>query len=158
MFDADPWLLNAPNGTLDLRTGELRPHRREDYITKLVPDSRSTRPPRARPGRRSCDRIFAGDAELIGFVRRLVGYALTGVDDRARPAGLLAAAGANGKSHASRSRCWSVLGPDYAMKAPPDLLMARPSESHPTERADLFGKRLVAAIETEDGSGSTRRW
>src|SRR5205814_8473029 len=26
MFDADPWLFNCANGTLDLRTGSLRPH------------------------------------------------------------------------------------------------------------------------------------
>jgi len=44
-----------------------------------------------------------------------------------------------------------VLGPDYAMKAPPDLLMAKRGESHPTERADLFGKRFVACIETGEG-------
>jgi putative DNA primase/helicase len=37
------------------------------------------------------------------------------------------------------------------MKAPPDLLMAKRGESHPTERADLFGKRFVACIETEEG-------
>ena len=32
-----PWLFNCKNGTLDLRTGELRPHRREDYLTKSAP-------------------------------------------------------------------------------------------------------------------------
>ena len=36
-LDANPWLLNCRNGTLDLRTGQLRKHRREDIITKLAP-------------------------------------------------------------------------------------------------------------------------
>ena len=36
-LDADPWLLNVANGTLDLRTGELRAHRPEDLLTKLAP-------------------------------------------------------------------------------------------------------------------------
>jgi hypothetical protein len=36
-MDRDPWLFNCANGTLDLRTGRLREHRREDYITKLSP-------------------------------------------------------------------------------------------------------------------------
>ena len=36
-FDRDAWLLNVQNGTLDLRTGELRGHRREDLLTRLVP-------------------------------------------------------------------------------------------------------------------------
>jgi putative DNA primase/helicase len=42
-------------------------------------------------------------------------------------------------------------GPDYSMKAPPDLLMTKHGESHPTERADLWGKRAVFCIETEAG-------
>jgi putative DNA primase/helicase len=36
-LDTDPWLLNCLNGTLDLRSGELRPHRREDLLTSLAP-------------------------------------------------------------------------------------------------------------------------
>jgi putative DNA primase/helicase len=36
-LDADPWLLNVANGTLDLKTGELRAHRREDLLTKIIP-------------------------------------------------------------------------------------------------------------------------
>jgi hypothetical protein len=36
-LDADPWLLNVENGTLDLRSGELRDHHGEDLMTKLVP-------------------------------------------------------------------------------------------------------------------------
>jgi hypothetical protein len=35
-LDVDPNLLNFQNGTVDLRTSELRPHQREDFITKLV--------------------------------------------------------------------------------------------------------------------------
>jgi putative DNA primase/helicase len=37
------------------------------------------------------------------------------------------------------------------MQAVSDLLMVKANEAHPTERADLFGKRLVATIETEEG-------
>ena len=36
-LDQHPWLLNVQNGTIDLRTGKLRPHRREDLITALAP-------------------------------------------------------------------------------------------------------------------------
>ena len=36
-FDADPMLLNVANGTLDLRTGELSPHRRGDLLTRITP-------------------------------------------------------------------------------------------------------------------------
>jgi len=36
-LDSDPWLFNCANGTLDLRTGQLREHRPQDMITKLSP-------------------------------------------------------------------------------------------------------------------------
>ena len=58
--------------------------------------------------------------------------------------------GSNGKSTILGTLI-DVFGPDYAMKCPPDMLMAKKTDSHPTDRADLFGKRLVVAIETEDG-------
>ena len=59
-------------------------------------------------------------------------------------------AGSNGKS-TILGALLDIFGPDYAMKCPPDLLMAKKSDSHPTDRTDLFGKRLVIAIETEAG-------
>ena len=43
-----------------------------------------------------------------------------------------------------------LLGPDYAMKAASDFLMVKKGDSHPTDKTDLFGKRLVACVETED--------
>ena len=58
--------------------------------------------------------------------------------------------GANGKSTFLNTLS-AMFGDDYAMKAPPELLMVKRGEAHPTERADLFGKRLVSCIETEDG-------
>ena len=58
--------------------------------------------------------------------------------------------GANGKSTIVETLL-KMLGSDYAMKAAPDLLMANRGESHPTDRADLFGKRFVACVETEEG-------
>jgi putative DNA primase/helicase len=58
--------------------------------------------------------------------------------------------GNNGKSTILEA-LMATFGLDYAMKAPPDLLMAKAHDGHPTDRADLFGKRLVVAIETEEG-------
>lgn len=148
VLDTDPWLLNCENGTLDLRSGELRDHDRDDFISKLAPvafDPAVTCP----VWESFLSVIFAGDAELIAYVRRLVGYCLTG-DTSEHILPFLHGTGANGKS----TLCETVLrllGPDYAMKAAPDLLMAKRGESHPTDRADLFGKRFVACIETEEG-------
>ncbi len=44
VLDSHPWLFNCQNGTLDLRTGELRPHRRGDFLTKLCPVDYPTEP------------------------------------------------------------------------------------------------------------------
>jgi putative DNA primase/helicase len=147
-LDADPWLLNVSNGTLDLRTGELRGHRKEDYLTKLAPvayDPDATCPRWLE----FLDRIFAGDYHLIAYLRRLVGYSLTGVV-RQHLLPFMHGLGANGKTTFIETLL-NLLGPDYSMKAAPDLLLARRNDSHPTERADLFGKRLVACVEVEEG-------
>ena len=81
-------------------------------------------------------------------MQRLAGYSLTGSRDHVLP--FLYGVGANGKSTLLNTLL-AMLGSDYAMKAAPDLLLAKHGEVHPTERADLFGKRFVAAVETEDG-------
>ena len=147
-LDCDPWALNVQNGTIDLRTAELREHRREDLLTKIAPvtfDAGANCP----TWRKALSDIFAGNESLMRYVQRLAGYSLTGiVRDHVLP--FLYGIGANGKSTLLNTLL-ALLGTDYAMKAAPDLLLTKRGESHPTERADLFGKRLVAAIETEDG-------
>lgn len=76
-FDRDPWLLNCTNGTLDLRTGELRPHSPADMLTKLVPVAYY---PSARSAlwERVLDEATGGDAEKLTFLQRAFGYAIAG--------------------------------------------------------------------------------
>ncbi len=146
-LDRDPWLFNCRNGTLDLRTGALRPHRRDDLITKVAPVDYDTNA--------ECpiwiaflQRIFDGNQELIDFVQLAVGYALTGVI-REHVLHVLYGGGANGKSTLLETVS-TMLG-DYAKHAAPGLLIKRRYEGHPTELADLRGARLVTAIETAEG-------
>jgi putative DNA primase/helicase len=147
-LDSDPWLLNVQNGTLDLRTGKMREHSRDDYITKIAP-VRFDRTARCPTWLSFLSVIFRGNAELIGYVQRLIGYSMTGsTAEHVLP--FAYGPGAGGKSTLCEATA-KLLGGDYAMKAPPDLLMAKRGESHPTERADLWGKRFVACIETEAG-------
>jgi P4 family phage/plasmid primase-like protien len=148
-LDRDPWLLNCVNGTLDLRTGELRAHRREDLITKLCPVTyeKSAKSPLWVE---TLERIFAGNQDLIRFWQRLCGYGLTG-STREQVLPILHGSGSNGKSTICNALL-GMLGPDYAMKATQKMMMMRRTESHPTELADLFGKRLVVTIETEEGA------
>lgn len=76
-LDTDPWLLNCPNGTLDLRTGELRPHSRGDYVTKLCPTAYNPRAKCPAWGQFLKD-VLREDEELIAFLQRVLGYGLTG--------------------------------------------------------------------------------
>jgi putative DNA primase/helicase len=146
-LDRDPMLLNVLNGTIDLRTGTLREHRREDLLTKLAPVSYD---PNATCPRwlQFLDRIMEGNDDLIAYLQRVVGYALTG-DVSEQCLWFFHGTGANGKS-TFLSTIMAMLG-DYGMQAVSDLLMTRKNESHPTERADLCGRRFVATIETEEG-------
>ena len=144
-LDADQWLLNCETGTIDLRRGQLREHCREDLITKLAPVKFD--PDAACPMfDRFLAHIMAEDDDFISFLQLVIGYSLTG-DVSEQVLIILYGSGANGKS-TFLNTLMGMLG-DYAMKASPDLLMKL--ESHPTEKTDLFGKRFVAAIETEEG-------
>jgi putative DNA primase/helicase len=144
-LDQDHMLLNVRNGTLDLRTGELREHRREDLITKLAPVEYD---PDAKCSlwEKTLKRNFAGDAKLIGFFQRLCGYFLTGdVSEKILP--VCYGKGDNGKTTIFNT-LYHMLGSDYAKETAQDLLLVKMGQSHPTELADLFGKRLVFSLES----------
>jgi putative DNA primase/helicase len=147
-LDADPWALNVQNGTLDLRTGTLQPHDPADLLTKLCPvpfDPTATCP----NWERMLDTIMRGHADLITFLQRAVGYSLTG-SVAEQVLFLLWGKGSNGKSTFLNALLDS-LGDDYSMQAPDGLLMVKHGDSHPTERADLHGKRFVSSVEVEEG-------
>jgi putative DNA primase/helicase len=147
-FDADPWLLTCLSGTVDLRTGELRPHRRADLITKIVPlylDRKAECPTWLQ----FLDRVFRGDVELIEFIQRAVGYSLTG-STQEQVLFLLHGTGANGKS-TFLEIVRALLG-DYAQQADFTTFLHRERESGPrNDLARLMGARFVAAAEVEDG-------
>jgi putative DNA primase/helicase len=149
-WDADPWLLNTPSGVINLRIGTSRPHRADDYMTKLtgaVPDG-------------SCsislwlnflDRVTGSDADLITFIQRMAGYALTGVTQE-HALFFFYGTGANGKTTLLNTMT-SCAG-DYHRTAPIETFTDSNNERHPTDLAGLRGARLVTAVETEEG----RRW
>ncbi|MER3439246.1 MAG: hypothetical protein C4346_17575, partial [Chloroflexota bacterium] len=145
-LDTNPWLLNVRNGTIDLRTGTLLPHRPEDMITKLIPIAYDPTAPCPR-WLRFLDEITNNNTTLVRFLQRAVGMSLTGiVSDHVlfMPYGT----GRNGKSTFLMTLL-HLFG-EYGAKAAPELLLAKSSDRHPTELADLFGKRFVVAIETAE--------
>jgi len=146
-LDCDPMLLNCANCTVDLRDGTAKPHDPTDHITKISPtiykaDARSD----------LWDdfllQIFDCDGKLIDWLQRVCGYALTGsVIEQLLL--VFYGTGANGKSTFLEA-IMHAMGEDYSMAAAPDFLMAKRGEIHPTERADLKGRRFVSCVETSD--------
>ncbi|MCC7172163.1 MAG: hypothetical protein IT459_17085 [Planctomycetes bacterium] len=148
-FDSDPWLLNCRNGTLDLRTLQLRPHRREDYITKLT---RVDYNPKATcPNWLSFLERILPDREVRDFVQQVFGWTVVG-EQREQYIVFLVGEGANGKS-TLLTAIQNTIGGDYAIQAAPEVLLTRRDRGHPTELADLFGVRI--AVCTEVGEGRT---
>jgi putative DNA primase/helicase len=147
-WDADPWLLNTPAGTVRLDTGALQPANREDYCTKIT----AVAPGGECPLWLSfLTGVTDGQVELQEFLQRMAGYGLTAITWE-HALFFLYGTGANGKS-VFLNTISGVMG-DYAKTAPIEAFIASSNDRHPTDLAGLQGARLVTAIETEEN----RRW
>ena len=130
---------------MDLRTRNIRATTPEDYMTKITAAA-----PKGTTvlWESFLKRITGGDQELQSFIKRMCGYALTGVT-REHALFFLYGTGANGKS-VFLNTISGVMG-TYAKTAPMDAFIATKNERHPTDLAGLLGARLVTAGEIEDG-------
>lgn len=145
-LDADPWLLNVQNGTIDLRTGRLYHHSQEDLITKVAGTAFS--PEAEAPTWLTFLERVQPDPEIRAFLQRAAGYSLTG-SVQEQVMFFMHGSGRNGKSTFANALL-ALLG-DYGTMGTPDLLLADRSDSHPTGLADLTGVRYVPTIEIEQG-------
>ena len=137
-MDADPFLLNCRNGTLDLRTMRLRPHDPADMLTKIA--GAAYEPDAAGPEFTKFLETVQKDQAMRDYLARLFGHALEGrVTEHILP--ILHGEGGNGKGTLI-ALLLRTLG-DYADAADPELLTARTFAAHPTGTADLFGLRLA---------------
>lgn len=147
VWDREPFLLGTPGGVVDLRTGESRPARTDDYITKLTAVAPGTS---AEPKLwlQFLEQATLGDQGLIRFLQQIAGYALTG-DVREHALFFSYGSGGNGKGvfvHTLKG-IWK----DHAIVAPMDTFTEARGERHPTELAMLRGARLVISEESELG-------
>jgi putative DNA primase/helicase len=149
-FDSDPWLLNTPGGTIDLRTATMRTADPADMCSRqtLVAPDFEMKSPLWNAFLLEATR---GDIALQEYLRRLAGYALTGRTDE-QMFGFLWGTGGNGKG-TFLNALFNILA-SYAEAAPMELFTASSYERHPTDLAGLVGARLVTAVETQAG----RRW
>ena len=146
IWDSDPWLLNVANGTIDLRTGSLRPHRQDDMITKISP-AEFDENARAPEWQRFLSEVVP-DLEVQSWLQRFLGYCLTG-SVREQKFSFWVGKGGNGKN-VMADAVIAAMG-EYAMIGAPDLLLEKKNEAHPTELADIEGRRLVLCSEIEPG-------
>lgn len=147
-FDADRLLLGTPGGTVDLRTGKLREARCSDMITKMTACAPAA--PGSRPERwlTFLHEIFDGDADLVAFMQRAAGYALTGLTTEHKLL-FLYGTGRNGKSVFlnTLTHIWA----DYARRAASETFLNTHGDKHATGLAGLQGARLVAGSELPVG-------
>jgi putative DNA primase/helicase len=164
-LDCDPWSLNVQNGTLDLRTGHLRPHQREDLLSKLIPlDYESAAP---------CPLFMAfiyrimGDGpsapadakerahRLVQYIQRLFGCAATGKAEKVL-AVFYGQMGNNGKTTLLTTISKALGDREYATQINIDSLMVDPkgvgnSNAVNADLADLQGARFVFTSEVDKG-------
>jgi putative DNA primase/helicase len=146
-FDSDPWLLNTPNGLVDLRTGTLKPA----DPAKLASKRTSCTPEfdRACPTWiRFLNETTGHDQEFIDYLQRFAGYCLTGLVNEQC---LLFVWGGGGNGKSVFLNVLSGILADYARVAPGDVFTQSFGERHSTEIAMLAGARLVVASEIEHG-------
>ena len=144
-LDLDDYLLNFDNCTVDLRTGEQRPHDREDYITKLIPRSYK---PKAKAERwtKFVNQIMGGEVEMTDYLQRVAGYTCNGSTNE-QVMFVFYGDGSNGKSTFAET-CRQALG-DYSQTVSDDFFMIKYQREHPTEIARLQGSRLVIGSESQ---------
>jgi putative DNA primase/helicase len=146
-WDRDTYLLGTPGGTVDLRTGIVRPGEPSDGITKstaVAPSTHTDCPEWDRFLRETT----GGDREMVRFLQQWAGYCLTG-DIREHALVFAHGPGGNGKS-VFLNTLTGIMA-DYSTPAPSDTFTVSIGDRHPTELAGLRGARLVAASETEQG-------
>jgi putative DNA primase/helicase len=152
-LDGDQWVLNCMNGTLDLKTGKLLPHQRDQFMTNILPVEYD--PSAECPNWIKFLNRIMQDAQgnerpgLVEFLQRAVGYALTG-SIKEQVIFFLYGSGKNGKSTFINT-IKDLLG-DYARQSSTETFMAKQNSGGATnDLARLKGARLVSAVESEEG-------
>lgn len=143
-------ILNVQNGIIDLRTGELMKHDRAFYCTKIA-NAEYHKDAKAPLWESFLRSITGDDQELITFLKRSVGYSLTG-STKEQCAFFCYGTGANGKS--TFLDIISELLGDYAMNCQPETIMMKStmSQAAASDIARLKGARMVTTVEPAEGA------
>jgi putative DNA primase/helicase len=147
-LDAQPMLFNAANGTIELESGQLREHRREDLLTRITPVSYEPGV-RAQLWEASLRRATGSDPELAAFLKRAFGYSLTGYVSEDK---LFFAHGPTATAKSSMLEAIKQALGEYAMTADFETFLKRRGEAGiRNDVARLNGARLVVSVEVDEG-------
>jgi putative DNA primase/helicase len=155
-LDGLPNLVNFLNGTYDAEKLELRPHRKEDLLTQVIPYNYN---PTAKCPKWSAfvERVFRDKPYMVGYLQRVVGYMLMG---RNPEQVFFLFYGITGGGKTTMAQVLMALLGDYARTCPSGLFLlgARQSANAPSPaQADLYGARLVVSEELEEGEALDSR-
>lgn len=145
-FDKDPNLLNTPGGVVDLRTGDVRPVRPDDFMTQITTVSISEE--NFGKWQQFLEDVFCGDKDLIAYVQLVCGAALFGV---VQNEGLIISQG-DGRN--GKSTFWNVISQvlgTYAGSLSSDVFLTNTQRNVKYELAMLKGKRLAICQELNEG-------
>jgi putative DNA primase/helicase len=145
-WDKNPWLLNTPDGAVDLKSGNIRKSDKFDYMTKSTAVSPSLTEPTLWLS--FLRKIMSNDEDMVRYLQRVFGYCLVG-EPKQHEMYFGYGTGRNGKGTTLRA-ITGLLG-DYAGVANIETFIINKSERHPTELASLRGARLVTCGETNEG-------
>ena len=146
MLDTNEYLLNTPSFTVDLKTGEHKSHKAEDYITKetLVDPSKEN----MDMWLDALDTFFVSDKELIDYVQKVAGISLIG------KVFIEALIIAYGDGRNGKSTFWNTISRVlnlYSGSISADILTVNSKRNAKPELAEARGKRLLIAAELEEG-------
>ena len=151
-LDADPWLLNCQNGIVDLKTGQLLPHDREQYMTQICNADYVPGQQWSELWETTVKQIIPND-DVRHYLHKFIGYCLTGLT-REEKLLFLYGEGGGGKGTFIETIA-KVLG-DYADTVPVDILLSARNDAkngnEPTPQlAKMAGKRLIVTSESGQG-------
>jgi putative DNA primase/helicase len=151
-WDRNPWVLGCENGVIDLRTGELRPGRPDDYIRSHVPYDWKGIDTTCPTWEAFQESVTGKDQQIVNFKARLFGYGITGLTiEHVLP--IPWGEGRNGKS-TELETLGEVLGKDLATSSQADTLMDTNNKAGEGPKPFVYalrGKRIVWASESNEG-------
>ena len=145
-MDANPWLLNCKNGTINLKTGKLQEFNCKDYITKMC-KAEFKEDCQTPLWTQLLDKVTQGDEQMQRYIQKAFGYSLTG-DTSEQAMFILYGTGSNGKS--TLLNAFSDMLDSYAQSAKSESFMEKKNDNVNNDIARLNGARFVTAIEMQE--------